>query len=127
MEEIRYTRFVSHTFDVHTVVSGDCFNLRLKNGTRLYLMKISRCGIHIAGEVNEAIEMWMVDSNGKASFICNDNEIFMLILQLDSLYTEVTESFKHPKIKKELKYVIDAYMKDDLSDDPKDPFSDLPF
>ena len=36
--------FCSRSFDVYTDIDGECYNLRMKNGAKLYIMKISKSG-----------------------------------------------------------------------------------
>lgn len=126
VEELRETRMISRSFDVHTYAADDCYNLRLKNGARLYLMSICRAGAQSNDERNSAIEVWMVGARSETQYLCSNNSMpFDLIV--DSLYTSVKENSKHPKVKDEIKQAIDAFMKDDVSDDPVDSPSDLPF
>ena len=124
-ERITEVVFVSHTFDCYTFIDGDCYSLRLKNGSHIHLMHIAKRR-YSSGDPNaHAIEMWMTGDNGK-QYLCSNIENTPLSKLLTGLYTVVSDYSKHPKVMKELRYVIDAFMKDDLEDDPIDP-DELPF
>lgn len=116
-EEVTRVVFVSNSFDCKTSIHGDCFNLRLKNGSILYFMDISK-SVYRTNDTNAfAKEVWMYTPSNGAHFLCSNNVISPLADLVDELYATVSEIMKHPRIKQELQYVIDAFMKDDLSDD----------
>ena len=120
--------FISPSFDVHTAINGDCFSLRLKNGTYLYLMNLSKSVYRMDDKDAFAMEVWMWSQNNGLQFLCSDKYNAPLAPAIKDLYTTITDFSKHPKVKGNLKYVIDAFMKDDLSDDPSPSFGDdLPF
>jgi transcriptional regulator with XRE-family HTH domain len=116
-EEVSRVVFVSNTFDCRTAINGDCFNLRLKNGSILYVMNISKSVYNMNDPAAFAKEIWMYTPGAGANFLCSDRGTSPLAVLVDNLYTSVSELMKRSRIKKELKYVIDAFMKDDLSDD----------
>ncbi len=125
-DEVTDCRFVSHIFDIHCVPEGDCYNLRLKNGTRLYLMNIVK-SVHRTGDpLAHAKEVWIYDSEHGSQYLCCNRDSSPIGFLVESLYSAVSENSKHPKIKSEFQYVINAFMDDDLSDDPFDP-NDIPF
>lgn len=125
-EEVSRVVFISHSFDVHTGIEGDCYNLRLKNGTRCYLMNITKSAYRIADEKTaKAKEVWMVSSNGKAQFLCGTKDISPIADLVDDLYTAVSIFAKHVKIDPSIKGAIDAFMVDDLMDDLLD--NEIPF
>lgn len=116
-DEVSRVVFVSNTFDCRTYISGDCFNLRLKNGSILYLMNISKSVYTINDSDAFAKEIWMYTPGTGANFLCSNRDTSPLAALVDNLYATVSERMKHPRIKQELQYVIDAFMKDDVSDD----------
>lgn len=122
-EEVSRVVFTSHSFGVHTYICGDCFNLRMKNSSYIYLMNISK-SVHRTGDASAyAKEVWMHSPGSGTSFLCStkSNDIFSTVI--NDLYATVLEFSKHPKVNKNLQHVIDAFMNDDdLSDD-----DDLPF
>lgn len=126
-DEITRPVFQSRTFDVHTAFNGDSFNLRLKNGTMLYLMSICK-SVHYSDEKNvDAVEVWMCGYDGEGNntqYLCSNHDSKDIASLVNDLYSSVAENSKHPKIKPNLRYAIDAFMKDDLSDDPDEG---LPF
>ncbi len=122
-EQISEVRFVSHSFDVHTYIAGDCFNLRLKNDALLYLMDISKSVYRGDDRDAFAKEVWLYQTGIGLQYLCCNRDAAPIGQLVESLYTAVSENSKHPKIKPGLQYVIDAYMKDDVSDDE----DNLPF
>ena len=74
-----------------------------------------------------AKEIWMYTPSTGANFLCNNRDTSPLSALVDNLYTTVSVRMKHPRIKQELKYIIDAFMKDDVRDDVKDEDDTLPF
>lgn len=116
-EEVTRVVFVSKSFDCKTSIHGDCFNLRLKNGSILYIMNLSKSVYRTNDPDAFAKEIWMYTPGNGSSFLCSNNVISPLADLVDELYTTVSERMKHPRIKRELQYVIDAFMKDDVSDD----------
>jgi transcriptional regulator with XRE-family HTH domain len=115
-EEVSRVVFVSKSFECKTYVSGDCFNLRLKNGSYLYLMNIQKTIDNFDDDVF-AKEIWMYTPGIGSNFLCSNNVMSPLSDLVEEVYATVSERMKHPKIKKELQYIIDAFMKDDMSDD----------
>jgi transcriptional regulator with XRE-family HTH domain len=116
-DEVSRVVFVSKSFECKTSIHDDCFNLRLKNGSILYLMNISKSVYKINDPDAFAKEIWMHTPDAGSHFLCSNNVISPLANLVDELYSTVSERMKHPRIKRELQYVIDAFMKDDMSDD----------
>ena len=113
MEEVR---FVSNAFGCNTFINGNCYNLRLKNGARIYLMDISK-SVHRVGDNSAFVcEFWIADKTGK-QFLCDNKTDDYLSKAFDNLFSIVRENMKHPRIKENMKYSIDAFMKGDLTDD----------
>ena len=121
-EKMTECRFVSHSFDVHTVANGDCFHLRMKNGTMLYIMSISKSVYRINDPGAFAKEVWMY-SQGIPQYLCCNHDVPPIGTLVESLYSVVSENSNHPKIKNDFQYAIDAFMQDDISDDDEN----LPF
>lgn len=123
-EEVSRVVFVSHSFDCNTFITDDCFSLRLKNGTFLYLMDISK-SVYNSNDLNVfARELWICKPQVGTQFLCSNRDSSPLSALIDDLYTVVKEFSKHPKIKKGLQEAIDAFMIDDFEDDEDDM---LPF
>ncbi len=115
--EVSRVVFVSKSFNCKTGIYGDCFNLRLKNGSILYIMNITK-SIYRSNDPDAfAKEVWMYTPDTGAHFLCSNNVMSPLSDLVEEVYATVSERMKHPKIKRELQYVIDAFMKDDVSDD----------
>lgn len=120
--EVTDCRFISHSFDVHTAVNGDCYYLRMKNGTMLCIMNISKSVHRINDPDAFAKEVWMY-SQGNLQYLCCNHDASPINTLVESLYSAVCENSKHPKIKKDFQYVINAFMQDDIDDDS----DNLPF
>ena len=117
--------FVSHNFDCRTVIYNDCYNLRLKNGTLLYIMNICKTYSSTAAPNTFAIEIWMHSPDECPQFLCDNKGVSAISHFIECLYTSVSENMRHPKINKDLQYVIDAFMHNDIEDDPS--VDDIPF
>lgn len=107
--------FFSKSFGEKTQIFGNCYNLRLKNNTYLYIMDISS-GRNKDEPLEFAREVW-ISSRGDKQYLCTTNDKAELKYIIDILYETVEESMKHPKIKSNLKESMDAFMNDDLEDD----------
>jgi len=123
--------FNSKTFGPNTYIAGDCFNLRLKNGTTLYLMDIEKSSHKVSDQLAFAKEAWMfVPTKGKQSLVASQDETPVAPM-LEKLFSTVKERMEHPKVDKYAMYAIDAFMKDDINDDEAGPQSfadeDIPF
>lgn len=112
----------SETFEADTSIHGDCYNLALKNGARLYLMNICK-SVRVAGNVNFcAKEIWMYKPHeGSSCLITSRNKEYGDYVQI--LFEVVSSYMSRPRIKKSFKAVIDAFMVDDFEDDIEMPFN----
>ncbi len=120
--------FASHTFDVHTAIHGDCFTLKMKNQSHLYVMNISKSVYRMRDDDAFAKEIWMCTEGNSPQFLCSNYNDSQLSTAVDTLYAAILENTKHPKVKQSVKYIIDAYMKGDNEDDPKPDFDEeIPF
>ena len=124
-EEVTRIVFNSKTFGPHTCISGDCFNLRLKNGTTLYLMDIEK-SVHRTGDTSAyAKEAWMYMPYKWCQLLVGTQDNTPVAPLLERLFTTVKEHMEHPKINNEVMLAIDSFMDDDLSDDIDD--DSIPF
>lgn len=127
-EHVQRVVFISNTHGVHTAINDNCYELRLKNGAMLYLMNIVKSFYYTKDKDKVlAKEVWMSSPNGDKQFLCSTKSHEQLTKLIEGLYSAVKESVRHPRLNKDLKTAIDAFMVDDLEDD--DPFEDgtLPF
>ena len=122
-QEVTRIVFNSKTFGPKTYIAGDCFNLRLKNGTTLYLMDIEK-SVHKVGDSSAAAkEAWMyVPSKGSQLLVASQDDTPVAPF-LELLFSTVKERMEHPKVNNDVMYAIDAFMKDDISDD----MDEMPF
>lgn len=109
--------FNSDTFGPRTYIAGDCFNLRMKNGTTLYLMDIEKSVHHVRDNSVYAKEAWMyVPHNGRQLLLTSVKETPIAPI-LESLFSIVKERMEHPQVSSDVMNAIDAFMKDDLGED----------
>lgn len=122
-QEVTRIVFNSKTFGPKTYIAGDCFNLRLKNGTTLYLMDIEK-SVHKVGDSSTAAkEAWMyVPSKGSQLLVASQDDTPVAPF-LELLFSTVKERMEHPKVNNDVMYAIDAFMKDDIADD----MDEMPF
>lgn len=123
-EEVTRVVMLSKRFDCHTVIEGDCFNLKMNNGAILYVMSIVK-SVRRVGDMNAyAKEIWM-SQYGKKRFLCDNSDDSVLAPLVEELYSILKENSKHPKIDKDLKAVIDLFMAGEIEDEVCD--EELPF
>lgn len=125
-QQITKVAFQSQSFGCSNFIDDDCYNLRMKNDTILYLMHIEKCSHPSADPDAHAIELWMYDGR-KAHFLCSDRSSPELSTLIHDMYFIVGEYAKHPKLNKELRRAIDAFMQDDLEDDQETAPDEQPF
>lgn len=116
---------VSETYDKDTFMYGDCFHLNMKDGAKLYITNVGGDTYDSNGINEPVIEVWMYEPNLDKQFLSSSQKESKLSILVDDLYQTIVEFSKHPKIKAEMRSVIDAYIKnDDLN---HTPYDDLPF
>lgn len=123
-DQVERITFISNSFECHTYINGDCYNLRMKNGSVLYLMDISK-SVYRKGDPDAfAKEVWMYTPGVGCSFIVSNRNVPQLAVLVDLLFSTVRDFMKHPQINKEVRFVIDAFLEGDLGTDDMD---ELPF
>lgn len=122
VEGSEYIVFQSNAFGVNTEICGDCFHLEMKNGARFYLMEVINRDVDPCEGICSVEEAWMWTPGAGAQFICSSKSSPIFTDLVSDLYQMVREYSMHPKLKFDLRIVIDAYMKEDFKDD-----DDLPF
>lgn len=112
-EEVTRIVFNSRTFGPHTYISGDCFNLVLKNDATLYLMDIERT-THKKGDASAyAKEAWMYVPHKGCQLLVSSQDNTPIAQQVEELFSFVKERMEHPKINADVKFAIDSFMNDD--------------
>lgn len=120
-QEEKRVVFVSDSFGLQTYIANDCFRLRLKNGSCLYLMDIERA-VHKVGDISAyAKEIWIFTPGAGSHILARNNDNTQLASLVDRVFATVQGHMKLPKIKNAHKQAIDAFMKDDFEDDPANP------
>mgnify|MGYP001270139057 CR=1 FL=1 len=123
-EEVTRVTFTSNSFGPQTYIESDCYNLRLKNRSVLYLMNISK-SVHRVNDPDAfAKEIWMSTPGEGCHLLITNKKASPLVPLVETLFDTVNERMQHPKLKKNLQYVIDAFLQDDVGDDDEDtPFN----
>ena len=109
-------RFTSHNYEGNTIIAGNCYNLRMKNNTTLYIMDVEereQTQKNIQGR--RSLEVWMYQRGKGRSFICSTKDIDLIRITVINLYKCLEEWANHPHIKEHLKTVIDDFMNDDFT------------
>ena len=116
-DEVTRVVFTSRSFGPKTFICGNCYNLRMKNGTTLYLMDIEK-SVHKLNDAGAyAKEIWTYTPQVGCQFlVCSKDETPIAPL-VDTLFSIVKERMQHPKLNKAVMYAIDSFMRDDLGDD----------
>lgn len=122
-DEVTRIVFTSNSFGPRTAINADCYNLRLKNKSVLYLMDICK-SVHRVNDTEAfAKEIWMYTPGKGRHLLMTNKKISALVPLVETLFDTVSERMQHPKLKKELQYVIDAFLQDDVGEDEEDtPF-----
>lgn len=116
-DQVSRVVFPSNTFGYNTFIKDDCFDLRLKNGTVLYLMSVEKSVHHINDSNAIAIETWLFVPGSGSSVLVTSQDGTPIAPIVADLYETVKLQMKHPKINKHALYAIDAFMNDDIDDD----------
>lgn len=122
-EQVTKIVFISRAFDCNTYIVGDCFNLNMKNKSVLYLMDISKSVYRTNDSDVEAKEVWIYTPGVGRQFLVSNRDVSQIAELVEILFDTVKKCMKHPKVKKEIKSIIDAFMNDDWDEDDLD----LPF
>lgn len=124
-EEVSRVVMVSKSFDCHTAIAGECYNLEMKNHSILYIMNISK-SVYNTNDINAfAKEIWMYKPRTGSKVLCSNKDSSSLAKMVEDLYRIVAERSKHPKISTDLRYIIDSFMNDDNVNDEEE--DDMPF
>lgn len=119
-DEVTRIVFTSNSFGPRTAINADCYNLRLKNKSVLYLMDICK-SVHRVGDPNAfAKEIWMCTPGEGSQLLMTNKKLSPLVPLVETLFDTVSERMQHPKLKKNLQSVIDAFLQDDIGDDDED-------
>ena len=115
-EFVKGNIFVSDAFGTQTAIHGDCFNLRMKNGAILFLADIVKKGYWKNEKDAFAKEVWLKTFSSGQKFLCSTKNPKYADL-INNLFNAVSEYCKHPQLEADYRFVIDAFMQDDLKDD----------
>lgn len=108
--------FFSRTYGRDTFIAGDCYNLRMKNGTILYIMNIRKRECSTREPKVPVIEIWMCPRRSKKQFLCSTTDTEEIAGLVEKLHAVVSEIAQRPKVNKDIKNVIEAFLNDDMED-----------
>lgn len=125
-DQVSRVLFRSYGYDYNTQAFGNWYNLRLKNGVFVYVMHVGMYRYTDRSHEIDDKEMWMWNPRSGRQFICSNKYQQPFSDKLDILYDEIEKAMQRPQIRRDLRYSIDAFMKNDFEDDPE-PEPELPF
>ncbi len=104
--------FESMAYGWNTVINGNCYELQMNQQTYLYLMNIRKT-ITDKNEtdMNPVIEVWMFQEKKGCDFLCSTTNRDVLRDAINNLYSLVEKTASHPKVRLDVRNVIDAFMK----------------
>lgn len=114
--------FRSNSFGTDTYINGSCFHLELSKRNFLFIMNVSKTPFESNPEL-QALEAWMAVSSEETHFLCSNKGNLDLARDLNRLYATLTENMKHPQVKKDVRNIIDEFMRKGIktaSDDESD-------
>lgn len=124
-DEVTRVVFNSHSFGLNTFINDDCFSLKMKNGSTLYLMNICKSSFKTNEIDIYAREIWINTPGVGTYFLLDNKNIPQLSILVNILFDAVKEDSHHPKVKKGIKNVLDAFINEDDLGENDEP--DLPF
>ena len=109
--------FKSHVSGYATV-GGDCYFLKMKNRTTLYVMDYLEAenedGIYDAHDYKE---LWLCKETGGRQYLCSNVENDWIASLVSDLYIAIKDYSNHPKISNVFRSAIDAFMNDENPDE----------
>lgn len=122
-KQVRHAVMISNSFGINTVINGSCYGLSMKNDAYLYLMDVRKSTCDVHDPKAYAKEVWLCPSYNPSQFLCSTLEGAALAEPINSLFDAVAEYSKHPRLKYEIRNILDAFLADDLDDND----TELPF
>ena len=114
LTEVRNLIFSSRSYGNSTRIAGKCFNHKLKDSS-IYMMYITTNDAISKNQDEHSIEIWICKNCGANRFLCSTKETPVISGIIENLYSAISEDTKHPKIPKDIKAIIDSFMKGDDS------------
>lgn len=105
--------FESNTFGYATYIHDDCFNLKMNNGAKLYLMNVSKAVHKTNDPYAYAKEVWMLTGTNEIQFIASDRDEDNTIVMLVNRLFDLLKVYKRrPKLKKNVMSAIEDFLND---------------
>ena len=101
--------FLSKYFGIYNVINDDCYALKIDVST-LYFMDIKSIPLEKNKLPETAKEIWMYVPGSGAEFIAGDKDTEALSQIIEALSLSIKETLKHPKVSRNVKSIIDAFM-----------------
>lgn len=124
-DQIDRAVFNSRSFGSDTYINDDCFSLNMKSGSTLYLMDIKKVSYRAKDPDIYAKEIWIFTPGEGRQFLLDNKHNYQIASLVDLLFQTVKEDSHHPKVKKSIKKVLDAFINEDDLGENDEP--DLPF
>lgn len=123
--EVTRVVFNSHSFGFNTFINDDCFSLNMKNRSTLYLMNVCNSSFKSSETDVYAREIWINTPGVGTYFLLDNKNIPQLSILVNLLFDAVKEDSHHPKVKKGIKNVLDAFINE--GDLGENDVQELPF
>lgn len=117
--------FNSKSYGFNTYIQDACFSLKMKNGSTLFLMDISKNSCYSNDSDRYAKEIWIHIPGEEPHFLLDNKNNYQIASLVDLLFQAVKENSNHPKVNKNIKKVLDAFINEDDLGENDEP--DLPF
>ena len=109
--KVRRVLFPSNTFGVQTYIAGNCYFLRMKNSSYLYLMEVGEV-FQTEGETGRrAKEIWITTTGVLPTFLASNTNNSKLESVVDSLFAAAKNQMNYPQLDRKFKNVIEDYLK----------------
>ena len=111
------TSFNSMAYGPTTSIVGDCYNLSLKNYSKIYIMNIEKLITRWGEESAFSKEIWLVKYDDKKECLVSEKYAPALTEAVELLYKEIANYVIRPKLKKDTREILDGFLRDDFTAD----------
>ncbi len=102
----------SNSFGEKSTLASDIYSLRLKNYSSLLVFSVNA---HESDE--KSTEVWISRLGEPSEFLCSTHQDYSLAAKIINLYSSIVDYLRHPMVSSRYKYILDAFMRNDFSDD----------
>lgn len=112
--------FNSYSYGAATEIADDCYNVKIKNYSTIYIMNIKRLITNKNDIEDYTKEVWLVDRNNNKECLVSINKFPGLADAVNDLYQEIKAYASRPKLSKDTRKILDGYLNDDFSIDEEE-------